>query len=114
MDKFLIGCDYSVTHVIDFGAIRKDAAMPKKKLRRTSVSLDGDTERLAKTLIEHHKAASMTDYLRGLVVLDALIMQESVDLPKVPTWLLASYSLNVQEGKIQPVHLSKGRAPTRS
>lgn len=82
--------------------------------RRTSLSLDSETEKLAKTMIDHHKAASLTDYLRGLVILDVLIVKGNVNLSHIPTWLIASHSLNVNEGELQPIHLRKGKLPSRS
>jgi hypothetical protein len=61
-----------------------------KETNRTTLVLSGELGKIAKELAEFHNAANLSDYIRGLVALDALVYKGSIDF-KVPGWLFAAY-----------------------
>lgn len=72
------------------------------KLSRTSITLDQNTESLARELKKMHLAGSMSSYLKGLIALDALQSKGPLDLTVVPAWVIVAYRLDVVKGKVQP------------
>jgi hypothetical protein len=72
------------------------------KLSRTSITLDKHTESLAQELKKMHLAGSMSNYLKGLIALDALQSKGPLDLGVVPAWVVVAYRLDVVKGKVQP------------
>jgi hypothetical protein len=82
--------------------------------RRTSISLDPAVEKLAKEQAKEHKTTGMTDYLRGLVILDKLLtnggeMQWEAPAAMFPMWAMAAFDLEIQnvEGKALRVRMKK-------
>jgi hypothetical protein len=82
--------------------------------RRTSISLDPAVERLAKEQAKEHKTTGMTDYLRGLVVLDKLLtnggeMNWEAPAAMFPMWAVSAFDLEIQnaEGKSLKVRMRK-------
>ena len=74
-----------------------------QKLLRTSVTLDKRTVRLAMELKKRHGAASMSDYIEGLIALDALrTNKEPLDIRAVRPWIIGAFELDVEGGKVQP------------
>jgi hypothetical protein len=61
-----------------------------KETNRTTLVLSGELGKIAKELAEFHNAANLSDYIRGLVALDALVYKGRIDF-KVPGWLFAAY-----------------------
>jgi len=72
------------------------------KLSRTSITLDKQMESLALELKKLHLAGSMSNYIKGLIALDALQTKGPQDITAVPAWIIVSYKLNVIKGKVQP------------
>jgi hypothetical protein len=74
-----------------------------QRLFRTSVTLDKSTVKLAMELKKHHQSKSMSDYVKGLIALDALQSKKGpLDLQAVPTWIILAYGLDVTKGMVQP------------
>ena len=83
-------------------------AAAKVTMQRTSVSIPDTIEAQLRKQIEKHGAASLSEYLTGLVCLDLLLGATGpIDLKDVPLWVIRSFKLDVREGKIEKVHLSK-------
>jgi hypothetical protein len=58
------------------------------------MTLGENFETLAKEMVKFHKAGSVSEYVRGLIVMDALIatgQAKGVHGPDVPSWLFATY-----------------------
>jgi hypothetical protein len=72
------------------------------KLSRTSITLDKQTESLALELKKLHLAGSMSNYIKGLIALDALQTKGPLDITAVPAWIIVAYKLDVTKGKVQP------------
>ena len=47
-------------------------------MQRTSISFDPPIEKMAKELMKAHRSASMTDFMRGLVIFDKLLSNDGV------------------------------------
>jgi hypothetical protein len=82
--------------------------------RRTSISFDPAVEKLAKEQSKAHKTTGMTDYLRGLVILDKLLtnggeMLWEAPAAMFPMWAMAAFDLEIQnvEGKSLKVRMRK-------
>lgn len=61
--------------------------------RRTSITLDAETEELIKRMMRYHMADSISEYFRGLVMLDFLLVKGRADYNSIPAWLLRAYPL---------------------
>jgi len=72
------------------------------KLTRTSITLDKQMESLALELKKLHLAGSMSNYIKGLIALDALQTKGPLDITAVPAWIIVAYKLDVMKGKVQP------------
>ena len=72
------------------------------KLSRTSITLDKQMESLALELKKLHLAGSMSNYIKGLIALDALETKGPLDITAVPAWIIVAYKLDVIKGKVQP------------
>jgi len=72
------------------------------KLSRTSITLDKQMESLALELKKLHLAGSMSNYIKGLIALDALQTKGPLDITAVPAWIIVAYKLDVMKGKVQP------------
>ena len=72
------------------------------KLSRTSITLDKQMESLALELKKLHLAGSMSNYIKGLIALDALQTKGPLDITAVPAWIIVAYKLDVIKGKVQP------------
>lgn len=73
-------------------------------MRRTSISFDPPIEKMAKELMKAHRSASMTDFMRGLVIYDKLLSSGGVmewDGPAAtfPLWTLAAFDLEIERGE---------------
>lgn len=84
------------------------------QLRRTTISLDAAVEKLAKEQSKKHKTTGMTDYLRGLVILDKLLtnggeMHWEAPAAMFPMWAMAAFDLEIQnvEGRSLKVRMKK-------
>jgi|SRR5271168_2012508 len=64
-----------------------------EKMRRTSITLDMATEETIKKMMRYHQAGSVSDYFRGLVMLDLLLIKGRADYEALPKWLLRGYPL---------------------
>jgi hypothetical protein len=73
-----------------------------KGLLRTTITINRNTEALAKEMQKVHQAGSLSNYLAGLVALDALRTKGPLDISVVPSWLITAYQLDVTKGKVQP------------
>jgi hypothetical protein len=72
-------------------------------MRRTSISFDPLIEKMARDLMKEQRVSSMTDYLRGLVVLDRLLssggtMEWDGPATTFPLWTLAAFDLEIERG----------------
>jgi hypothetical protein len=68
--------------------------MARTRMPRTAMTLGENFEKLAKEMVTVHKAGSVSEYVRGLIVMDALIatgQAKGVHRPDVPSWLFATY-----------------------
>lgn len=72
------------------------------KLSRTSITLDKQMESLALELKKLHLAGSMSNYIKGLIALDALESKGPLEITAVPAWIIVAYKLDVIKGKVQP------------
>lgn len=73
------------------------------QLLRTSFALDRRTADIVQQMRKHHEAGSITDYIKGLIVLDWLETEKKpLDVKQVPAWIIAAYKLDVTRGKVQP------------
>jgi hypothetical protein len=72
------------------------------KLSRTSITLDKQMESLALELKKLHLAGSMSNYIKGLIALDALQTKGPLEITAVPAWIIVAYKLDVIKGKVQP------------
>ena len=61
--------------------------------RRTSITLDAETEEVIKKMMRYHMAESISEYFRGLVMLDFLLVKGRADYKSLPSWLLRGYPL---------------------
>jgi hypothetical protein len=62
--------------------------------RRTSVTLDADVEATIKKMMKYHGFAdSVSDYFRGLVMLDWLLIKGQAEYKAIPKWLITTYPL---------------------
>jgi hypothetical protein len=68
----------------------------------TTITLNRNTEALARDMQKSHQAGSLSSYLAGLVALDALRTKGPLDISVVPPWLIVAYRLDVLKGKVQP------------
>ena len=73
-----------------------------KGFLRTTITLNRNTEALARDMQKSHQAGSLSGYLAGLVALDALHTKGPLDISVVPPWLIVAYRLDVLKGKVQP------------
>jgi hypothetical protein len=73
-----------------------------KGLLRTTITINRNTETLARDMQKAHQAGSLSSYLAGLVALDALRAKGPLDISVVPPWLIVAYKLDVIKGKVQP------------
>lgn len=73
-----------------------------KGILRTTITINRNTEALAKEMQKSHQAGSLSSYLAGLVALDALRTKGPLDIIVVPPWLIVAYKLDVIKGKVQP------------
>ncbi len=70
--------------------------------RTTSVSLDQGVKTIAKQLIRKHQAGSMTELLRGYILLDLLLMSRGQtiewkgDISTIPHWTMKDFDLLVE------------------
>jgi hypothetical protein len=68
--------------------------MPKQKqIRRTSITLDVAIDETIKKMVRYHQTGSVSDYIRGLVMLDLLLINGRAEHEAVPKWLLRGYPL---------------------
>jgi hypothetical protein len=73
------------------------------ELLRTSFALDRRTASMVNHLKELHNAGSQTTYIKGLIALDWMeTKKESLDLNRVPPWVILAYRLDVINGQVQP------------
>jgi hypothetical protein len=61
--------------------------------RRTSITLDAEIEEVIKRMMRYHMAESISEYFRGLVMLDFLLVKGRADYKSLPSWLLRGYPL---------------------
>src|SRR5271167_4047849 len=61
--------------------------------RRTSITLDAETEEVIKRMMRYHVADSISDYFRGLAMLDLLLVKGRANYNSIPAWLLRAYPL---------------------
>jgi hypothetical protein len=80
--------------------LRDYAHMPKMK--RTSISLDDPTEKLARDLMKERGISNFTDYVKGLIAVDALVQRGPMELAMVPRWVVVAYSFDVVKGRVIP------------
>jgi len=73
-----------------------------KGLLRTTITLNRNTEALAREMQKVHQAGSLSSYLSGLVAIDALRSKGPLDITVVPPWIIVAYGLDVIKGKVQP------------
>jgi hypothetical protein len=67
-------------------------------VQRVLISFDRKFRVLGKEMVDHHKAQSMSEYIRGLIVLDALVSRGEVKVMNerdIPSWLLSEFPLPV-------------------
>lgn len=57
---------------------------------------------MAATLQKDHLAGSMSNYIKGLIALDAIHTLGPQDITNVPPWVIVVYKLDVIAGKVQP------------
>ncbi len=64
-----------------------------KKLDRTSISLDEASTVLKNEMVGEHRAESFTEYVKGLLILDAVVFSDRRDLTlsNFPNWLHKDY-----------------------
>ena len=72
-------------------------------MRRTSISFEPLIEKMTRELMKEHRASSITDYLRGLVILDKLLsssgtMEWDGPVTTFPLWTLAAFDLEIERG----------------
>jgi hypothetical protein len=73
------------------------------QLLRTSFALDRRTANMVQQMRKHHEAASITEYIKGLIAVDWLrTKKEPLDVTQVPAWIIVAYELDVTQGKVQP------------
>jgi hypothetical protein len=85
-------------------------ATAKASMQRTSVSIPDSIDAQVRKQIEKHGAASLSEYLTGLVCLDILLGASGpTELKDVPLWVVRSFKLDVKDGKIEKVQLTKSR-----
>jgi hypothetical protein len=70
------------------------------QIKKTSMSLDATIERIAREMLKQHGAQGMTDYLRGIVVLDYIISSGGRitwhdPLQSFPMWTTAAFGLTL-------------------
>jgi len=81
------------------------------KLQRTSITIPDSIDSQVRKQIEKHGAASLSEYLTGLVCLDLLLGAPGpTELKDVPMWVVRSFKLDVREGKIEKVQLAKEKS----
>jgi hypothetical protein len=73
------------------------------QVRRTSISFDSLFEKMKRELMKEHRASSITDHLRGLVILDKLLssngtMEWDGPMTTFPLWTLAAFDLEIERG----------------
>jgi hypothetical protein len=71
------------------------------QIKKTSMSLDATIERIAREMLKQHGAQGMTDYLRGVVILDYVVASGgritwSDPLQSFPMWTTAAYGLTLE------------------
>ena len=64
---------------------------------QTALRMDSKLKKLVDSRIEEHGAASISDYLRGLMWMDILLSYGEADLKDIPSWLLSAYPLSYLE-----------------
>jgi hypothetical protein len=86
-------------------------ATAKVLMQRTSISIPDSIDTQVRKQIEKHGAASLSEYVTGLVCLDILLGATGpTELKDVPLWVVRSYKLDVKEGKIEKIQLTKERS----
>ncbi len=68
--------------------------MADKTDRKTTITMDSNTEKLMKEMVKLHNANSISSYVRGLTQLDVLLTHGKTNVAGVPIWLLTSYPLD--------------------
>ena len=63
------------------------------KGHQTALRMDAKLKKAADDMIEKHGAASISEYLRGLIWMDVLLSYGKADLKDIPAWLLSAYPL---------------------
>jgi len=71
------------------------------EIKKTSMSLDATIERIARDMLKQHETVGMTDYLRGLVILDYIITSRGrivwdAPLQSFPMWTTAAFGLTLE------------------
>ena len=64
---------------------------------QTALRMDAKLKKLVDGRIAEHGAASISDYLRGLMWMDILLSYGKADLKDIPSWLLSAYPLSYLE-----------------
>jgi hypothetical protein len=75
-----------------------DAVLAAVNIQRVLISFDRKFRVLGEEMVRHHRAQSMSEYIRGLIVLDALVSRGEVkvmDERDIPSWLLSEFPLPV-------------------
>jgi hypothetical protein len=68
--------------------------LPKERDETTTITLDRDfAVKLKNEMLKLHNCKSFSEYVRGLMILDAAVFsaQLDIDLSNCPEWLLAAY-----------------------
>ena len=68
--------------------------MGEKTDKKTTITMDANTEKLMREMVKLHNANSISNYVRGLTQLDVLLTQGKTNVAGVPIWLLTSYPLD--------------------
>jgi hypothetical protein len=86
-------------HFRELAAQEEDEAAAKRaavSIQRVLISFDRKFRVLGEEMVGHHQAQSMSEYIRGLIVLDALVSRGEVrvmDERDIPSWLLSEFPL---------------------
>jgi hypothetical protein len=79
-------------------AAEEAAKSAAASIQRVLISFDRKFRVLGKEMVNHHQAESMSEYIRGLIVLDALVSCGEVRVMNerdIPSWLLSEFPLPV-------------------
>lgn len=63
-----------------------------KKTTLTSFRLSVEFRKTADALLKHHQSRSLSEYIRGLIYLDAVLSKTNTDNIDKPAWMTRSYS----------------------